>query len=140
MNSNTLYTCMCCRSRCLFVLHAEMNLANGKSHLVFTPLKYYKSARRVNNFSKGGTSDAQNIVDQVVTWSSNNRVHLNQDKCKELRISFVNQPAIFHPLTINGKELEVVKTVKLLGRTVKDNLAWNSHVDEVIKKVNNCTF
>ena len=72
----------------------------------------------------------------MVTWSSNNRVQLNQDKCKELRISFANQPAIFDPLTINGKELEVVKTVKLLGLTVKDNLTWNSYVDEVIKKVN----
>ena len=29
----------------------------------------------------------------------------------------------FDPLTINGKELEVVKTVKLLGLTVEDNLA-----------------
>ena len=37
---------------------------------------------------------------------------------------------------INGKELEVVKSVKLLGLTVKDNLAWNSYVDEFIKKVN----
>ena len=98
--------------------------------------KYVDDTTASEIVSKGGTSDAQNIVDQVVTWSSNNRVELNQDKCKELRISFANQPAIFDPLTINGKELEVVKTVKLLGLTVKDNLTWNSYVDEVIKKVN----
>ena len=98
--------------------------------------KYVDDTTASEIVSKGGTSDARNIVDQVVTWSSNNRVQLNQDKCKELRISFANQPAIFDPLTINGKELEVVKTVKLLGLTVKDNLTWNSYVDEVIKKVN----
>ena len=98
--------------------------------------KYVDDTTASEIVSKGGTSHAQNIVDQVVTWSSNNRVQLNQDKCKELRISFANQPAIFDPLTINGKELEVVKTVKLLGLTVKDNLTWNSYVDEVIKKVN----
>ena len=98
--------------------------------------KYVDDTTASEIVSKGGTSHAQNIVDQVVTWSSNNRVQLNQDKCKELRISFANQPAIFDPLTINGKELEVVKAVKLLGLTVKDNLTWNSYVDEVIKKVN----
>ena len=35
---------------------------------------------------KGNTSNAQSIVNQVIEWSRANRVQLNPDKCKELRI------------------------------------------------------
>ena len=40
--------------------------------------KYVDDTTASEIVSKGGTSDAQNIVDQVVTWSSNNRVQLRQ--------------------------------------------------------------
>ena len=35
--------------------------------------KYVDDTTASESVSKGGTSDAQNIVDQVVTWSSNNQ-------------------------------------------------------------------
>ena len=80
-------------------------------------------------------SNAQSIVDRVMEWSRENRVHLNPSKCKELRISFAKQPAVFDPVVVNSKELEAVNCVKLLGLTISNNLTWNSYVDEVIKKV-----
>ena len=44
-------------------------------------------------------------------------------------------PAVFDPVVVNGKELEVVNCIKLLGLTISNNLTWNAHLDEVIKKV-----
>ena len=41
---------------------------------------------------KGITNEAQSIVNQVIEWSHVNRVELNPDKCKELRISFARNP------------------------------------------------
>ena len=84
---------------------------------------------------KGGVSKAQEIADQVTKWSSENRVQLNSDQCKELRISFARNKQDFEPIVINEKELElVVESAKPLGVTISNNLSWNAHIEEVIKK------
>ena len=62
------------------------------------------------------------------------RVVLNPDKCKELRISFARNPEAFDPVSIDGNEIELVNSAKLLGITISDNLTWNAHVNEVVKK------
>ena len=41
--------------------------------------------------AKGGTSNAQHIADCVPQWSLDNRVQLNREKWKELRISFTKK-------------------------------------------------
>ena len=51
-----------------------------------------------------------------------------------MRISFARDPECFGAITIDCKELEVVKNAKLLGLTISDNLTWNAHVNEIIKK------
>ena len=39
---------------------------------------------------KGGASNAQRIADcSVAQWSLVNKVQLNSEKCKELRVSFI---------------------------------------------------
>ena len=40
---------------------------------------------------KGGVSQVQAIANGVIEWSRENRVQLNADKCKELRISFAKE-------------------------------------------------
>ena len=37
-------------------------------------------------------------------------------------------------MSIDGNEIEVVNSAKLLGITISDNLTWNAHVNEVVKK------
>ena len=70
----------------------------------------------------------------MVYWSADNRFQLNIDKCKEIRISFSKNNADLPPLSINGQELEVVQNAKLLGVTITNNLSWNLHINETIKK------
>ena len=43
-------------------------------------------------------------------------------------------PSALTPQLLKGKELQVVKNAKLLGLTISDNLTWNAHVNEIIKK------
>ena len=76
---------------------------------------------------KGNTSKAQSIVNQVIEWSHVNRVQLNPDKCKELRISFPRNPVELDAVVIDRKEVEVVSNAKLLGLTISANLTWNVH-------------
>ena len=87
-------------------------------------------------------SNAQRIADEVAQWSTDNSgVKLNNEKCKELRISFArNQPEL-QPIVVNGQELEVVHSAKLLGVTITSDLSWNDHIGKVLKKASNaCIF
>ena len=72
--------------------------------------------------AKGNTSKGQSIVNQVIEWSHVNRVQLNPDKCKELRISFARNPVELDTVIIDRKEVEVASTAKLLGLTISANL------------------
>jgi len=58
----------------------------------------------------------------VAEWSTQNRVKLNSDKCKELRISFVKDELQFAPIVVDGNELERVTSAKLPGLTISSNL------------------
>lgn len=83
---------------------------------------------------KSETSGAQLIADKVADWSQKNRVQLDPDRCKELRISFARKKRVFEPIKVGGKDLEVVSSAKLLGVTVSIDLSWNEQRIEVIKK------
>ena len=83
---------------------------------------------------KGASSNSQLIADTVVQWSFENRVKLNNEKCKELRISFAKNKAQLAPIVVNNQELECVESAKLLGVTISNNLTWNMHIDQIIKK------
>ena len=83
---------------------------------------------------KGGESHAQAIANRVIEWSRENRVHLNADKCKELRISFAKEQKVFDPVITEGKEVELVTSTKLQGLTIANDLTWNDHVTEIAKK------
>lgn len=84
--------------------------------------------------TKGELNNAQVLANKIIEWFHDNRVFLYPEKCKEIRISFACTPQEFDAITIDGKELEVVKSAKLLGLTISDNLSWNAHVNEVVKK------
>ena len=59
----------------------------------------------------------------------------NNNKCKELRISFAKQEAEFDPIVVNGKALECVQSAKLLGVTISSDLRWNNHVNEIVNEI-----
>ncbi len=83
--------------------------------------------------AKGHSSYSQNIADSVAKWSLNNKLILNDERCKELRICFAKSQGDFQPIYVNGKELEIVKSAKLLGVTVTSDLSRNVHIN-IIKK------
>ena len=83
---------------------------------------------------KGGVSHMQAIANRVIEWSRENRVQLNADKCKELRISFAKEQRALDPVIIEGKEVELVTSTKLLGLTIANDITWNDHLTVITKK------
>ena len=49
-------------------------------------------------------------------------------------ISFSRSADSFEAVTINNKPIEVVTSVKPLCLTISNNLKWNAHIENVIKK------
>ena len=49
-------------------------------------------------------------------------MQLNAEKCKELRISFNVNPVEMDPIVVNGENLKVVESIKLLGLTINRKL------------------
>ena len=71
------------------------------------------------------SSRIQSDVEELIAKSNQNKFQLNESKCKELRISFAKSAADFAPIVINGKAIEVVSTVKLLGLNISSDLRRN---------------
>ena len=95
--------------------------------------KYVDYTTTSEVIKKGQYSEAHGIVNEVVNWSIRNRVKLNTDKCKELRISFTSD-CDFPPVVIGEECIKLVKDAKLLGVTISGDLTWNAHITEVTKK------
>ena len=83
---------------------------------------------------KNEESNIQTIVDDLSKQISEAKFKLNETKCKELRIGFCKPRAMFDPITVNGKSLEVVDSAKILGLSISSNLKWNNHIDQIISK------
>jgi len=67
-------------------------------------------------------------VQYLVSWSRTNKMLINHTKTKEMIMGKAKSdhiPALF----IEGKEIECVMEVKLLGVHISDDLRWESHVN-----------
>ena len=77
--------------------------------------KYMDDTTASEIVSKGDQRNAQAIADTMADWSRKNRVKLNNDKCKELCISFARVERDFPPVVIDGVNIKVVESAKLLA-------------------------
>ena len=85
---------------------------------------------------KCSTTNIHDAVDNIQTWSTTDRLQLNVAKYKELLISFSKTVNNFPSLNIDSGQLKVVMNAKVLGLTISNNLKWNDHMANIIKKAN----
>ena len=83
---------------------------------------------------KNKESALQNTVNKIANWSKETKFQLNPSKCKELRKNFTKQPRNDELEKIDGQCFETVKSVKVLGLTITDDLKWNSQVENIVQK------
>ena len=83
---------------------------------------------------KDKSSLMQSMADEASLWSNDNMFQIQPKKCKEMRISFRKIPEIYENTTINGKTIDVVRSVKILGVTFQSNLKWDEHINNIVKK------
>ena len=62
-------------------------------------------------------------------------MRLNPTKCKEMHINFLrNSNCLINPIIIGGNVIKCANTYKILRDIKNDDLKWNCHVDDIIKK------
>ena len=77
----------------------------------------------------------QNTIHDVLGWSNDNRFKVNSLKCKELRIDFRRESNLdTDSLKANSIAFEIAKAAKILGLTVRNDLKWKDHLDNVTGK------
>lgn len=97
-------------------------------------IKYIVDTTVYEIVSRISPSNSQSMINKVATSSTLNLFQLLPKKCNELRVSFVRSPTSYELMEINGSKVSSVRIVKLLGVYFQDNLKWNTHVSETIKK------
>ena len=81
----------------------------------------------------------QDDINQVTTWSINNKMIINPSKTKALVITGKRLSKKLDTQNLNlmalGNSIDQVNSEKLLGVTMDSNLLFDDHIDELCKKV-----
>ena len=76
-------------------------------------------------------------VDDIQCFSHINNMRLNPTKCKAMTIDFLDyNSCTWRPICTGGVVIERVKSFKLLGVFISEDLTWGVHCDYIIKKAN----
>ena len=84
--------------------------------------------------TKNGGASIQSTLETVNSWASMNLMKPNAKKCKELRVCFFKATPQLPPLRIDGQVLETVRSLKVLGLVIQDNLKLNENTCMIVSK------
>ena len=68
-----------------------------------------------------------------MNWSDDNNLSLNVSQMKEIVIDFRKRNGGHAPVYINANEVEMVKSFRLLGIQITNNLPWSLLADALVK-------
>lgn len=76
----------------------------------------------------------RSLVEEFVRWCRTNHLQLNSSKTKEIVVDFRRKKPHFQPVSIEGVDVEVVRTYKYLGLQLDDKLDWTENMDSLCRK------
>ena len=78
-------------------------------------------------------SPLQTTLDNLMTWTEQNKVEINHKKTVVMHFCTSSQAVAQPQLSVGIHPLQVVKSIKLLGVTVDDQLNWKQHINNVVR-------
>ena len=96
--------------------------------------KYADDCTASEIIPNGELSNMQKVLDGLQNWATTNNMLLNSKKTKDMWISLCKNSIEPDLLQINDSCFKRVSRFKLLGVWQQDNLCWNSHVEQTVKK------
>ena len=79
---------------------------------------------------------SQDYLNQINTWTQNQKMMINNKKTKAMIINFTKKHQFTTRLELNNKNIEVVPEMKILGTIISNSLSWNTNTSNLIQKVN----
>ena len=77
---------------------------------------------------------SQDNLNNILKWTKENKMMINQEKCKTMIFNFTRKYQFTTRLNIEDKQLEVIKSTKLLGTIIQDDLKWEKNTEFLVKK------
>ena len=96
--------------------------------------KYVDDTTILEVLEYGQPSNIQAAVDSLSKQSLSNEFQLDESKCKEIGVCFAKKQPTNNPVEVNGTPLEVVYGAKIQGVNISNDLKWNGHISELVKK------
>ena len=78
--------------------------------------------------------NSQNTVNNIIRFIENEQMDLNAKKCNEMIMDFRKNKTVIPPVCIGQQPMSRVKTLKLLGLWMNDNLNWETNTEYIINK------
>jgi hypothetical protein len=111
----------------IFIILINDLILNVPSH------KYVDDVTISEVLERDEKSRMPNILKDLIEWSKENLMNINCKKTKEMFIGR-NDYNSLSPLSINGQQIDRVKSFKLLGVTVTDTLNWDDNTSLICSK------
>ena len=89
-----------------------------------------------NQFIPAENLQSQEWLNQINQWTKNQKMKVNETKTKNIIFNFTKKYQFTTRLTLNDENIEVLKSTKLLGTIISDDLQWNLNTENLVRKAN----
>ncbi|KAK3551341.1 hypothetical protein QTP70_015022 [Hemibagrus guttatus] len=103
-------------------------------------IKFADDMTVVGLISKNGESAYREEVQRLTAWCKANNLSLNMEKTKQMVVDFRRAQSDHSPLKINVSNVEIVKSTKVLGFHLVEDLTWSLNTSSITKKAQQCLY
>ena len=79
---------------------------------------------------------SQQYLDRIKEWTINQKMVLNEDKTKAMLVNFTHNHQFTTRINLNGKNIDVVNQMKILGTIITNKISWNENCNNLVRKAN----
>lgn len=115
----------------LFTLYTSDFKYNSKS----CHLQKFSDDSAVVGCTEGGQEmEYRALVNSFVHWCEVNHLQISVTKTKELVIDFRRKKDHLSPVSIHGRDVEIVDSYQYLGIYIDDKLDWTKNTEAIYRK------
>ena len=89
-----------------------------------------------NQYIPAENLKSQEWLNKINEWTTNQQMQINDDKTKSIIFNFTTKYQFNTRLTLNNDIIVVLKSTKLLGTIISDDLRWDLNTLNTVKKAN----
>ena len=94
------------------------------------PLQYHERTLHILPTNK---CKMQTFMDQLVDYAKQHDMVINQQKTKAILFNQARNYDFLPKILVDGKELDVVEHIRVLGVTLRSDLSWSENTDKMCK-------